>query len=70
MFEDELILEFVIFCLAESDACPVEVFLDGVAVVFEAIGFAFVEVDVVFGGGVAVDAVGYLLLELPLHVHR
>lgn len=64
LFEDEFVLQLVVFCPAESDAGFIEVFLQGVAVVLESVDLAFEEVDVVFGGRVAVDARGELLLDV------
>lgn len=58
LFEDQLVLQFEVFCPAESDARLVEVFLQAVAVVLESVDLSLEEVDVVFGGRVAVDAGG------------
>lgn len=65
MLEDEFVLEFEVFCPAESDAGFIEIFLQAVAVVLEPIDLAFEEVNVIFGGRVAVDAGGKLLLDVP-----
>lgn len=64
LFEDELVLQFEVFRPAESDAGFIEILLQGVAVVLEPVDLAFEEVDVVFGGRVAVDARGELLLDV------
>jgi hypothetical protein len=62
LLEDEFILEFIVLSPSESDSSPVEILLEGVAVVFQSVDLSFVEIHVVFGGGLAVDAVVDLLL--------
>lgn len=70
MLENKLILKLEVFCSSESYPCPVEIFLDSVAVVFESVDFSLIEIKVVFGGGFAVDSGCYFLFQLPLNVHN
>ena len=70
LFEYEFVLQFKILGSSESNSGSVEILLDGIAVILKSIDFSAVEIEIVFGGGIAADSLGYLLLQLPLDAHR
>ena len=70
LFEDEIVFQLKIFSSSESDSGPVKILLDSIAIILKSIDFSAVEIEIVFGGGIAADSLGYLLLQLPLDAHR
>lgn len=70
LLENKIVFQLEVFGSSESYSCPIEIFLDSVAVVFKTVDFPLIEIQVIFGGRLAVDSCGYLLLQLPLNVHN
>ena len=69
LLHDELVFQLEILSSPQPYSGFVEILLDRVAIIFKSVDFAPIEIQVVFGGRVAVDSRCYLLFQLPLNVH-